>query len=488
MNRVVVLNLVGLSERLLGESTPYLNSRLKRWGYRKIRPILPALTCSAQATYLTGSLPSTHGIVGNGWYYRELSQVHFWKQSNRLVSGEKIWETALKIDRHFTCANLFWWFNLYSTVNFSVTPRPIYRADGLKFPDLDTEPGFLREELKNQLGPFPLHRFWGPFSDLGSTQWIADCARLIEEQFCPTLSLVYLPHLDYCLQREGPRGKSIPVEMRKVDRLVGALADFYSARQVKVVILSEYGISEVHSAVPLNQFLRRKGYLKVRTECGEDHWEAGASAAFAVCDHQIAQIYVQNPELLSRVRNDLEQCPGVEKLLDRADQASYGLAHSRSGDLVAVAAPGFWFSYEFWLDERRAPDYAKTVDIHRKPGYDPAELFLEGSLFSSQVKIAKNLIKKNLGFRTLMDLVPLHGKKVRGSHGRSEVDPQDYPIFISSDLPGNSQEPLNPLDIKDLLLAHLFNGREKEIHHAELQNVPCDAPDSTHLSPSSILY
>ncbi len=465
MNRLAVINLVGLSERILGDSTPFLNSWIRRFGKRKITPILPALTCSTQSTYLTGSHPSNHGVVGNGWYFRDVSQVQFWRQSNSLVQGEKLWETARKIDQSFTCANLFWWFNMYSTVDYSITPRPIYRADGLKIADIYTEPAFLRESLQNQLGRFPLFKFWGPGADIQSSQWIADASRRLEEQFEPTLSLIYLPHLDYCLQKEGPLGEGVPAELKKIDQTLQRLVDFFSSREVRVVILSEYGISDVQSPVPLNRFLREKGFLKVREECGEDHWDAGVSDAFAVCDHQIAHIYVKNPEHISRVRKQVETLPGVDGVLDRVGQATYGLNHSRSGELVAIAAPGHWFSYEFWLDDRRAPDFARTVDIHRKPGYDPAELFMDDGIRFPRLKVAKNLLKRHLGFRYLMDLIPLHGRNVKGSHGRSAADPLDFPLFLS-DQPFENLD-LHPLQVKQLLLEHLFDPKERDpIHEA----------------------
>ena len=466
MNRVAVINVVGLSERVVGESTPCLSSKIHRWGHRKITPILPALTCSTQSTYLTGAYPSSHGIIGNGWYFRELSQVHFWRQSNALVQGEKIWEAAKRLNSEFTCANLFWWFNQYSSVNFSVTPRPIYRADGLKIPDIDAEPAFLREQLQKDLGPFPLYQFWGPGANIRSSQWISAAAQWIEEEFEPTLSLIYLPHLDYCLQREGPLGKGVSEELKKIDRVVADLVGFFYSQNVQVIILSEYGVSDVHTPVPLNRVLREKGFLKVRTECGEDHFDAGRSAAFAVCDHQIAHIYVKDPSQLSLVRADLERLPGVEGVLDRAGQASYGLNHERSGDLVAVASPGFWFSYEFWLDSKRAPDYARTVDIHRKPGYDPAELFIDRQRVWPQLRVAMNLAKKQLGFRYLMDVVPPHGHDVRGSHGRSAVDPVDFPLFISDQVQGYPEGPIDPLQIKTLILNQIFASKEREVAYA----------------------
>src|SRR4051794_17328023 len=122
MHRTAVINVVGLTEALIGPCTPALSAFLKRGSLTHIAPALPAVTCTAQSTYLTGSAPSAHGIVGNGWYNRELSEVQFWKQSNHLVHGRKLWEDVREQDPSFTCAKLFWWYNMYSTADYSITP------------------------------------------------------------------------------------------------------------------------------------------------------------------------------------------------------------------------------------------------------------------------------------------------------------------------------------------------------------------------------
>src|SRR5919197_4676542 len=205
MNRTVVLDVVGLTGDLLGDATPILRALAREGAARPLRTILPAVTCSVQSSMLTGGLPRDHGIVGNGWYFRDLSEIWFWRQSNRLVTGERMWEAASRRDPSFRCATLFWWYNMYSAVTYSVTPRPMYPADGRKLPDIYTEPSELRDELTSRLGTFPLFNFWGPRADIVSSRWIADCARHVYDTRRPTLTLVYLPHLDYNLQRLGPR-------------------------------------------------------------------------------------------------------------------------------------------------------------------------------------------------------------------------------------------------------------------------------------------
>ena len=263
--RLAVLNLVGLCKRLLGKNTPNLNRFLEESskGVQVIDPVTPAVTCSAQSTYLTGKLPSEHGIVGNGWYDRTLNEHHFWKQSNPLVGGEKIWETIRKERPNFRTANLFWWFNMYSSADFSITPRPLYRSDGLKTFDVHAHPLNIRDEVKEELGEFPFPSFWGPKAGLPSSQWIADSAMWMEKKESPDLSLVYLPHLDYDLQRHGPDSSEATVAVRVLDNLVGDLLAFYKSLNVGVIILSEYGLTPAKRVIYPNRTLRKKGWLNI---------------------------------------------------------------------------------------------------------------------------------------------------------------------------------------------------------------------------------
>src|SRR5438046_5089920 len=268
MNRLAVLNIVGLTESLIGPHTPLLDEFLKKGAKAQVVPAFPAVTCTAQSNYLTGKTPSEHGIVANGWYNRELAEVQFWKQSNHIVQARKIWEELRALDPKFTCANLFWWFNMYSSADVAVTPRPMYPADGRKLPDVWAQPGDLRDELRRDLGTFPLFEFWGPGSSIRSTQWIAEAAKRVDERFDPTLSLVYLPHLDYCLQRDGPDSPTIAQNLRQVDAVAGDLIDHFEQQGANVVVLSEYGITPVNKPVHLNRLLRERGFIAVREEMG----------------------------------------------------------------------------------------------------------------------------------------------------------------------------------------------------------------------------
>lgn len=438
MKRTVVLNLVGLSEACLGPRTPHLNAFIAAGAKTRIRPALPAVTCTAQSNYLTGQAPSSHGIVGNGWYNRELSEVQFWKQSNHLVAGRKVWEELRAHDpKHFTCAKLFWWYNMYSTADYSITPRPMYPADGRKVFDIYTWPFSIRTEIKQDLGEFPFPAFWGPaagtsgrFAPDAVSRWIAQSAQWIERKYRPTLSLVYLPHLDYNLQRLGPGHPLIGDDYARIDTIFRDLLTFFQAREVQVLVLSEYGIGSVSNVICLNRLFRAKGWLAIKEELGLELLDAGASQVFAVADHQVAHVYINNPQIENEVRSLLESTPGVAKVLTGPSKAEAGLDHSRAGDLIAIAADHSWFAYYYWQEDALAPDFARTVDIHRKPGYDPVELFLDPAIRIPMLKIAGKLLRKKLGFRMLMDVIPLDASLVKGSHGNLPSDPREFPLLI----------------------------------------------------------
>jgi predicted AlkP superfamily pyrophosphatase or phosphodiesterase len=452
-----VINVVGLTKALLGPDTPNLNALAAGGAMAPIRAITPAVTCSAQATFLTGLLPRDHGIVGNGWYFRDVAQVMLWKQANQLVAGEKVWETARRRDPSCTTAKMFWWYNMYSSAEWSVTPRPIYRADGLKVVDVYSHPADLRDRVVAEHGAFPFFNFWGPQAGIRSSEWIAEASMSVDRWYSPTLLLVYLPHLDYNLQRLGPNDPAIGDDVRAIDEVCGRLIRHCRERGRRIIVLSEYGLVPVTAPVHINRALRQAGWLAIRDELGTDTLDAGASEAFAVADHQVAHVYVRNPARIPEVAARLRGEPGIDIVLDRSEQRAYGLDHDRSGELVAISARDRWFTYYFWLDDAKAPDYARTVDIHRKPGYDPVELFVDPSLTAPKLKVAATLAKKALGFRYLMDVIPLDATLVKGSHGRVTESPYDGPLLISSQRDALQTEVIQSTAIRDLILTHLFD-------------------------------
>jgi predicted AlkP superfamily pyrophosphatase or phosphodiesterase len=464
MQRTAVINVVGLTERLISAPTPRIAAFLQRGASAKILPAFPGVTCTAQATYLTGTGASEHGIVGNGWYNRELAEVQFWKQSNHLIRGRKIWEELRERDPKFTCAKLFWWFNMYSTADYSITPRPMYPADGRKVFDIYTSPPRIRAEIKKDLGDFPFPTFWGPAAGIQTPQgppdaasrWIAESAKWIEDKYHPTLNLIYLPHLDYNLQRHGPNNPAIIPDLQAIDAMVGDLIDFFAKVSVQVVLLSEYGITPVNAPIHLNRLFRRAGWLTVKEELGLELLDCGASKVFAVADHQVAHIYLNDASLENQVRSLLEKTEAVSEIMGAKEKHAAGIAHARAGDLIAVAESNAWFTYYYWLDDRLAPDFARTVDIHRKPGYDPVELFLDPEIKLAKLKIAWRLLQKKLGFRMLMDVIPLDANLVQGSHGRRPTEEADYPLLISPKPELLLNSPIEAADVYHVLKRHLL--------------------------------
>jgi predicted AlkP superfamily pyrophosphatase or phosphodiesterase len=465
LNRTAVINVVGLSESLLGAHTPRIEAFRERGALRRIVPAFPAVTCTAQSNYLTGLPPANHGIVGNGWYNRELAEVHFWKQSNHVVGARKLWDVLREQDPNFTCAQLFWWFNMYSTADWSITPRPIYPADGRKVFDIYAWPYSVRDEIKRDLGEFPFPGFWGPAAGVDTPQgpadaasrWIAESARWIERRFHPTLNLIYLPHLDYNLQRLGPAHSEIVNDLRRVDDIVGNLIEFFEKQSVQVLILSEYGISAVDTPIHLNRLFREQGWIAVKEELGRELLDCGASRVFAVADHQVAHVYLNDGSLQGAVRALLEKQAGVAEIWGEAEKRANGLDHPRAGDLIAVAKEKAWFTYYYWLDDRRAPDFARTVDIHRKPGYDPVELFLDPTQPLVKPRIVWRLLQKRLGFRMLMDVIPLDASLVKGSHGRRPARMEEWPVLISANSKALRGGDIESTDVFGLLREHVLS-------------------------------
>lgn len=459
MQNTLVILVVGLSPALVGEHTPNLLKLSRRGGLRPMKAVTPAVTCTAQSSLVTGLAPSQHGIVANGWYFRDLSEVWLWRQSNKLVNGEKIWDRGKQLDSDFTCAKMFWWYNMYATADWSATPRPMYPADGRKIPDHYTYPAELHDELDAKFGQFPLFKFWGPAADITSSKWIADATCHVMQTRNPTLTLTYLPHLDYNLQRLGPdlNHADIQRDLREVDELCGQLMEVADAQKQHIMVVSEYGITPVTDAIHINRALREAGLLRVRVEKDYEQIDAGASDAFAVSDHQLAHVYINNPDSFEKTRAILSKLDGVEHILDDSGKAQWGLDHERAGDLVAISKGDRWFSYYYWLDDDRAPDYARTVDIHRKPGYDPVELFVDPAIKLPMLAIGSRLARKKLGFRTLLDVISLKDTQlVRGSHGRPTDDPQHGPILISSTDEYLPEGEADTLQFKELVLQHVF--------------------------------
>jgi predicted AlkP superfamily pyrophosphatase or phosphodiesterase len=447
---LVVLDVVGLTPRLLPHM-PNL-SELASDGFRaELGTVLPAVTCTVQSTFLTGTMPREHGAVANGWYFRDVGEVLLWRQHNALVQGEKVWDALRRENPGYTVANICWWYAMGAATDWTVTPRPVYYADGRKEPDCYTWPPSLHDRLTDRLGTFPLFTYWGPGAGLPSSRWICAAAELLITEERPDLTLVYLPHLDYDLQRWGPDDPRAAQAAADLDALLGPLLAAARERGATILALSEYGITSVSRPVEINRALRAAGLLEVHTQDGMEYLDPWASRAFAVADHQIAHVYVSDPADLDRTHKVIADLEGVAEVLDAGGKREHGLDHERSGDLVAVAEPDSWFAYYYWLDDDRAPDFARLVDIHRKPGYDPAELFMDPADPAVKLRAGMALARKKLGMRYLMSVVALNGSSVRGSHGRLPSDPADGPVLICSDR-AVARDRYHATEVKDLLI------------------------------------
>ncbi|WP_116106503.1 alkaline phosphatase family protein [Lewinella sp. IMCC34191] len=453
MRPTAIINIVGLTSNLIGADTPFL----ARWSANRkishVEPALPAVTTTAQTSYLTGKYPRDHGIVANGWLFRDEMELKLWRQSNHLVQAPKIWEVARERDPSFTIANICWWYAMNGSVDYTVTPRPQYLADGRKMPDCYTFPMQLRHRLTDELGTFPLFSFWGPRTNIVSSQWIADAARLVHQWHHPTMNLVYLPHLDYNMQRHGTEHPSVRQDLREIDGVVEGLINYYEANGVEVSIVSEYGITNVDRPVHINRILREAGLISYREERGTELLDVGTCRAVALADHQIAHVYIKDPADIPLVQDLLKDVPGIEHLLDEQGKKEWKIDHPRAGELVAVADDRSWFTYYYWLDDDRAPDYARTVDIHSKPGFDPVEMFLDPDKPLMIPRIGLKVAGKKLGFRTLMNVVPLRAELIGGSHGRLGNADGDLPVFIHRQ---EAPDKLNAPEVFNWLLTTAF--------------------------------
>jgi predicted AlkP superfamily pyrophosphatase or phosphodiesterase len=455
---IVLINAVGLTPRLLPHA-PRLHALAQSGWSVPLRETLPAVTCTAQATMLTGTSPERHGVVANGWLHRDTTEVRFWQQSNRLIQAEPVYATAreraAKRGRSFKSAKLFWWFNQGAAVDLSVTPKPHYALDGNKVFDIQSTPPELADKLKKDLGPFPFFTFWGPAAGLPCTQWIAAAAAIVLLEERPDLSLVYLPHLDYDPQRFGPSGTDMAKHVRALDDAAAPLLDAATAVGARVWVVSEYGHCDVSRPVLPNRALRQAGLLAVRGGPFGEQLDLFASRAFAVCDHQLAHVYVADPADVARVRDLLAPLPGVARVLVGDERHEIDLCHDRSGELILLSEPDAWFAYPFWLDDALAPDYARAVAIHAKPGFDPCELFIDPRLaLGGKPRIARRLLAKKLGFRMTLDVVPLDPAIVRGSHGLPAADDLDRPLWIG-DGPKPGDGTISMTAIRDTVLAAL---------------------------------
>jgi len=433
MDRILVAIVAGLSPRMVRDSArcPNISSMAESGTFVPLKPVLPALTCTMQATLTTGLDPSGHGVVSNGYYFRDTAKAELWQHSARLINRPRIWDMLREKNDKLTTAALFWWNTLYSTADIYMNVAPVHTAKGETISSCYSKPRGLYDECESALGPFPLHNFWGPMSAIESSRWIAAATMRVLEKYSPALTLTYLPQLDYSSQKYGPDADLTLKDVAAIDEVIGDLRKRANANGAKLIVISEYSLMPVRGDVPLNRVLRKNGFIDVRTVADREYLDTGNSAAFAMVDHQVAHVYVNDKTRLEEVASVLRATDGVDEVLIGVEKEQRGLDHANSGELVALAAKDRWFSYYWWLEEDRAPDFAHTVDIHRKPGYDPVELFLDRE----------------------RRCIPTDASLVKGSHGLVSDNIDEMAVLVSEvPLPVPAGQPLAATDFAEMIL------------------------------------
>jgi len=397
MNHVILLNIVGLSPRHF--ERPELIPNLAKLACRPLKPTFPAVTCSVQASLLSGTTPDVHGIVANGFYDRDTCEVKFWEQSNALVQAPRLWDLLKAKNPDCKTAVLFWQNSMFINSDIIVTPRPLHLDSGM-VQWCYSKPAGYYEEVAAAIGDFKLQHYWGPVAGLGSSQWIAKCARYTWEKHRPNFLAVYLPHLDYSSQKFGPDSPQARLALREIDGVVGDLLKI----EATTIVCSEYALTPVQRPIYPNRLLRKAGLLRVREIAGKEYLDYELSDAFAMVDHQIAHIYCK-PTVVDAVRGILASAHPVDFA---------HIQHPRAGELIAVAPADEWFAYYWWDDWAKAPEFAYFVDIHRKPGYDPCELWFDWRRMA----------------RTFKPQTATDPTLVKGSHGRVDADPRSWAVLL----------------------------------------------------------
>lgn len=393
---------------------PRLAAVANQGSTRSLVPGFPAMTCPVQANLTTGVGPEQHGIIANGFFYREKGEVEMWTAWNECIQAPQIWQLLKQHDPALTSAV---WFPLHSKgaqADYICTPAPIHNPDGSESLWCYTRPTELYGELRDKLGHFPLMNFWGPLANIKSTDWIVDSAVHAAARFQPRFSYIYLPHLDYAAQKHGPESPQAKAALGELDASIGRLIDGYAAAlmgQITWLFAGEYVINEVSAVSYPNRLLREGGYLALEHDAdGRELLVPGKSRAWALVDHQVAHVFVRDAADVPAVADLLRSDPEIEQVLVGPERARVGLNHPRSGEIVLISRPQAWFAYYWWLDDALAPAFARTVDIHRKPGYDPVELHIEMPAKA----------------------IPLNATLCRGSHGYPATDPSRYTVLVSN--------------------------------------------------------
>jgi predicted AlkP superfamily pyrophosphatase or phosphodiesterase len=410
---VIIIDIVGLEKRHISEDLTPNICKISRGGEtRNLETVFPAVTCTVQSSLLSGTYPEVHGIISNGLFDKQNYAVSFWEQSSNLVQADRIWDTLKMSGSSYKTAVLFWQNTMYSNADIVLTPRPLHLDESMIMWCYSKPPGFY-EKIAEKIGKFDLTSYWGPFTSRKSSEWIEQATELVLENERPNFLFTYIPHLDYSFQKNGTSYNNLKDDLKFVDDLVGRLikkvSDLGIIEDTQFIIFSEYGFTNVCSDIPLNTILRENDVLSVRGIEGLEYLDLEYSKAFAMVDHQVAHIYIKE-NYRNSVRKILEGIKGVDLILDDELKQRFRINHVRSGDLIAVSDKDKWFSYYWWYEPLKAPSFARKVDIHRKPGYDPVELFFDPTTKS----------------------IPLNGKLIKGSHGRLSSQHESGPVYVSN--------------------------------------------------------
>jgi predicted AlkP superfamily pyrophosphatase or phosphodiesterase len=411
---VILLSIPGLRKQDLA-AMPTLAAMAGQGDRIDLVPSFPCVTCPVQANMMTGTMPAEHGVVANGFYYRDKHQVEMWTAWNECIQRPQIWDTLHRHDPAITSAV---WFALHSKgcgADLVCTPAPIHNPDGSESLWCYTKPTEMYGTLRDQFGHFPLQHFWGPMAGIQSSAWICDSAVWAARQSQPNFFYVYLPHLDYAAQKAGPDGDAARKALADLDgaihRLVAGCTEAYGTRKPLWLVASEYAIVPVNHVSYPNRVLREARLLTVNDSGEGEQLDLANSRAWALVDHQLAHVFVADPLDVGPAAKLFRNREGIAEVLVGADRRKYGLDHPRSGEIVLCSKANSWFAYYWWLEDNRAPKFARTVDIHRKPGYDPVELFFDMATKS----------------------VPLDATLVKGSHGAPAIEDAQRGVLVASE-------------------------------------------------------
>ena len=412
---VLLLSVPGLREKDI-DRMPNLKSLASAGDCSQLAPSFPAVTWPVQANMLTGELASAHGVTANGFYWRDSHEVEMWTAWNEKIERPQIWDLLHQHDSQLTSAV---WFPMLSKgcgADYVCMPAPVHNPDGSESLWCYTKPTEYYGQLLEEFGHFPLKHFWGPLANIKSTKWIAETGAFAASQLKPRFFFLYLPHLDYAAQKDGPESEQAQKACEELDQIIGLMmskfSSAYSGDRLLWLVASEYTIGEVDSVTYPNRVLRQAGLLTtISDNDSKELIDFESTPAWALVDHQFSHVYVKDAEDIGRVVDLFRGMDGIDEVLTRESSDVYGMNHERSGEVILISEPNSWQAYYWWNDNNLAPAFARTVDIHRKPGYDPVELHFD---FANKE-------------------TPLDATLIRGSHGAPAKLASQRGVLVSSE-------------------------------------------------------